>query len=133
MHKSGETGRFAETILLVEDDEPVRKLAREVLENCGYQLLEAANGIAAISIGETYDKPIHLLVTDLVMPGMGGQDLAERFAQLRTGTRVLYISGHPEDVIAQHGILGPGTQLLEKPFTPDDLARKVRAVLDGPG
>jgi two-component system, cell cycle sensor histidine kinase and response regulator CckA len=122
-----------ETILLVEDDEGVRKLVREVLDNEGYRLLEAANGVAALSICAQYEKPIHLLLTDVVMPEMSGSELANRLAAVRPEVKVLYMSGYTDDVIVHHGVLDERTEFIQKPFTPDVLARKIREVLDRPG
>jgi len=122
-----------ETILLVEDDEMVRKLVNEVLDNEGYRLLEAANGVAALSICAQYEEPIHLLLTDVVMPEMSGRGLANRLAAVRPELKVLYMSGYTDDVIVHHGVLDEGTEFIQKPFTPDVLARKIREVLDRPG
>jgi len=122
-----------ETILLVEDDEMVRKLVNEVLDNEGYRLLEAANGVAALSICAQYEEPIHLLLTDVVMPEMSGRELANRLAAVRPELKVLYMSGYTDDVIVHHGVLDEGTEFIPKPFTPDVLARKIREVLDRPG
>jgi len=124
--RSGST----ETILLVEDDERVRKFVHEVLESCGYRVLAAENGVAALSACERYEKPVHLLLTDVVMPGMSGRGLADRLAQLHPAIRVLYMSGYTDDVIVHHGVLNEGTHFLQKPFAADDLTRKVREVLD---
>ena len=122
-----------ETILLVEDDEMVRKLVNEVLDNEGYRLLEAANGVAALSICALYEEPIHLLLTDVVMPEMSGRELANRLAAVRPELKVLYMSGYTDDVIVHHGVLDEGTEFIQKPFTPDVLARKIKEVLDRPG
>jgi len=122
-----------ETILLVEDDEMVRKLVNKVLDNEGYRLLEAANGVAALSICAQYEEPIHLLLTDVVMPEMSGRELANRLAAVRPELKVLYMSGYTDDVIVHHGVLDEGTEFIQKPFTPDVLARKIREVLDRPG
>ena len=122
-----------ETIPLVEDDEMVRKLVNEVLDNEGYRLLEAANGVAALSICAQYEEPIHLLLTDVVMPEMSGRELANRLAAVRPELKVLYMSGYTDDVIVHHGVLDEGTEFIQKPFTPDVLARKIREVLDRPG
>jgi CheY-like chemotaxis protein len=130
VEKLGGVVRNSETILLVEDDEPVRKFAHEVLESYGYRLLAAANGLAALLICERYEEPIHLLLTDVVMPGIGGPDVANRLAQLRPEMKVLFMSGYTDDVIVHHGVLDEGTHFLQKPFTPEDLLRKVREVLD---
>ncbi len=122
----------AESILLVEDDEGVRKVSREVLENSGYRVIAAASGSDALSICERHPEPIHLLLTDVVMPEMSGRELAIRVAQQRPETKVLYMSGYTDDVIDHHGVLDQGIEFIQKPFSPDELARKVRNVLDGP-
>jgi len=121
--------RGSETILLVEDEAMVRKLARTILEENGYEVLEAANGNEAI-IREQHAGEIHLMVTDVVMPLMSGRELAERVRERRHGIKVLYMSGYTDDAIVHHGVLEAGTHFLEKPFTPDALAWKVREVLD---
>jgi two-component system, cell cycle sensor histidine kinase and response regulator CckA len=128
-----------ETILLVEDEGPLRTIAREILEEHGYRVLEAsgANSGAnnAIEIAHRHPEPIHLLVTDVVMPGMNGRVLAESLMAARPELRVLYMSGYTDDVIAHSGVLEPGTLLLEKPFTALALLGRVRAALGerGPG
>jgi len=123
--------RGTETILLAEDEEVVRKLVCDVLERCGYHVLEAANGGAALSACESYEGPIHLLITDVVMPGMGGRDLANHLASLRPEMKVLFMSGYTDDAIVHHGILDAGIPFLQKPVSPDEMTRKVREVLDG--
>jgi PAS domain S-box-containing protein len=122
----------AETVLLVEDDSEVRALTRAILHRQGYRVLEAATGPDGLRAGELYPEPIHLLVTDVIMPQLSGRDVAARLAVLRPDMRVLYMSGYTDDAIARHGILEPGTAFIQKPFTPDALARKVREVLDSP-
>ena len=119
----------SETILLVEDDEAVRRLARRCLGEKGYVLLEAANGDEALRLSERHQQAIHLLVTDMVMPRMSGRDVAERLSATRPSMRVLYMSGYAEDVIRRRG-LPVGARLLQKPFTTDLLGRAVRDVLD---
>jgi PAS domain S-box-containing protein len=121
-----------ETVLLVEDDESVRKLARTILQRSGYRVLEAEHGAAAIQIFEA-NPGIQLLVSDVVMPGMSGPELAERLRPLRPEMRVLFMSGYTGDAISHHGVLDPGLAFLQKPFTPESLTRKVREVLDAPG
>ena len=120
----------SETVLLVEDEAPVRKLAREFLENGGYTVLEAEGPAQAIQLSDRHQGPIHLLVTDVVMPKMSGRELAERLASRRPETKVLYVSGYTDDAIVQHGVVGRGTSFLQKPFSLDALTRKVRAVLE---
>ncbi len=119
-----------ETILLVEDEDELRSVAREMLEMHGYTVLEAGHPDEALLVAERHSGPIHLLLTDVVMPKMSGRDLAQRLGPLRPEMRVLYVSGYTDDAIVHHGVLDPGTAFLEKPFNPDDLARKVREVLD---
>jgi PAS domain S-box-containing protein len=120
----------SETILLVEDEEAVRVLTRKTLRNYGYHILEAGNGEEAIRIVNEGPKEIHLLLTDVVMPGMSGREVAERISPLFPEMKVLYISGYTDSAIVHHGILDPGTALLLKPFRPDALAQKVREILD---
>src|SRR5213592_1044324 len=120
----------SETILLVEDEHLVRLLARKVLERAGYRVLVAAGGAEALDLAERYAGTIHLLLTDVVMPGMNGRELIRRLAPLRPDLRVLYMSGYADEAVAQHGVLDPGTAFLQKPFTPGGLADKVRGVLD---
>jgi len=121
-----------ETVLLVEDEGTVRSVAREVLQMVGYTVLEAASGEEALQRVEQYADAIHLLVTDVVMPGMNGRELAARLAVEYPNVQVLYLSGYTDDAIAHHGVLQAGIELLHKPFTPDTLARRVREVLDQP-
>ena len=118
-----------ETVLLVEDAEPLRALAKEFLLDAGYTVLEAPNGTHALQIVREFDRPIHLLLTDVIMPGMCGKDLADEVTRLRPDTKVLFISGYPNDAITQAGILVSGISLLEKPFSRESLWRKVRQVL----
>jgi two-component system cell cycle sensor histidine kinase/response regulator CckA len=118
-----------ETILLAEDATAVRVAARQILERFGYTVLEAANGTDALIIGEN-GAIIDLLLTDVVMPEMSGRELVDKFARLRPKTKVLFMSGYTDDAIVRHGVLRKGTAYLQKPFSPDTLARKVRDVLD---
>jgi two-component system cell cycle sensor histidine kinase/response regulator CckA len=122
-----------ETILLVEDEDAVRAVARESLRRRGYRVLEATNGETALEIAAGFEGHIGLLLTDVVMPGLSGRALADRLAPTRPGTRVLFMSGYTDDAIVQHGVLEPGLSFLQKPFTPDVLAQKVREVLDRRG
>jgi two-component system cell cycle sensor histidine kinase/response regulator CckA len=122
-----------ETVLLVEDLASVRAVARQVLERRGYKVLAAADGPSALRLANRYTGPIHLLLTDVVMPHLSGRHLADRLVELRPAIKVLYISGHMDDAIVRHGVLESGTAFLQKPFTPATLARKVREVLDSPG
>jgi two-component system, cell cycle sensor histidine kinase and response regulator CckA len=119
-----------ETILLVEDEEMLRELAREVLEAGGYRVLGAAGGEEAVRVAAGHDGTIHLLLTDVVMPGMNGRMLAERLLKSRPGMKVLYTSGYTDDVIFQRGVLPEGSAFLHKPFTTHGLERKVRDILD---
>ena len=119
-----------ETVLLAEDEPLVRILARRVLEQAGYTVLAAGGGAEALETARRHDGPIHLLLTDVVMPEMSGRDLVRRLGELRPDVPVLYMTGYSEEAIARHGVLDPGTALIQKPFTPAALARKVREVLD---
>jgi len=121
-----------ETILLVEDDPEVRTLTREILEVNGYSVLEAADGAEALRLGAIHARPIHLVITDVVMPHVGGRHLAQQLGQLRPDTRILYISGYTDDAVIRHGVLAAEMAFLQKPFTGEALARKVREVLDAP-
>ncbi|MBI3821306.1 MAG: response regulator [Planctomycetes bacterium] len=121
--------RGNETILLVEDEESVRLLARRSLETCGYVVLEAESSDEALRIVESYPGPIHLLLSDVVMPGMGGRKLADRVVALKASVKVLFFSGYTDDAVVRHGVLASGAAFLQKPFTPSTLALKVRAVL----
>lgn len=125
-----ESLRGTETVLIAEDSEAVRRVAKEVLERHGYSVLEAPNGKAALELATWHSAPIQLLLTDVVMPEMSGRELADRLTELRHDVRVLYFSGYTDDAIVRHGVLEAGIAYLEKPFTPDQLARKVREVLD---
>ncbi|PYP56387.1 MAG: hybrid sensor histidine kinase/response regulator [Gemmatimonadetes bacterium] len=121
-----------ETVLLVEDAAAVRAVTKQVLERHGYAVLEAPGGEAAVRLAQRHRGPIHLLLTDVVMPRVSGRELAEQLARVRPDTRVLYASGYTDDSVVRHGILESGTAYLQKPFSPESLARKVREVLDAP-
>ncbi len=118
-----------ETVLLVEDENAVRALAREVLRRHGYVVLEARHGVDALRLAERHPDDIHLMVTDVVMPHMGGRELAERLAAVRPKMKVLFMSGYTDSAV-MHRHLTPGSAFLQKPFTPETFARKVRSVLD---
>jgi two-component system cell cycle sensor histidine kinase/response regulator CckA len=122
----------SETILVVEDEETVRRLARLALTMHGYAVLEAADGEEAVRVAGEYRGEIHLLVTDVVMPGMGGQEVAERLKASRPGIRVLFQSGYTDDAVVRHGVLHAEVAFLQKPYTPAVMATKVRDVLDQP-
>jgi PAS domain S-box-containing protein len=125
-----ELSRGSETILLVEDEDAVCSLVKEVLESSGYEVLEAKGAHEALEVGERHKKHIHLLLTDVVMPHMSGRELAEHLAPLHPETKVLYMSGYADHAVLHHSLLDPGTALLQKPFTAEALARKLREVLD---
>jgi two-component system cell cycle sensor histidine kinase/response regulator CckA len=118
-----------ETVLLVEDEESVRELVRLTLASRGYKVLEAENGECGLRLAEDCEERIDILITDVVMPGIGGRELAKRLLSLRPGISVLYLSGYTEDAVVTQGALGPGTAFLQKPFTLQNLAKKVREVL----
>jgi len=119
-----------ETILLVEDEPNLRYLARQYLEKQGYKVIEAADGAVAMQIAVAHDKVIHLLLTDVIMPGMNGRELAQRISEIRPNVKILYMSGYTENVIGHNGMLDAGVRLLQKPFNLRDLRQKVREVLD---
>jgi len=121
----------SETILLVEDDDQVRDLTAAILTSCGYIVLSANSARAVISACEQHDGDIHLLLTDVVMPGSGGTEIAQQVLARRPLTKVLYMSGYTTNAIIHHGVFDPGTHFLQKPFTPVALSAKVREVLDG--
>ncbi len=119
-----------ETILLVEDEDAVRQLARRTLQAQGYQVLEAADGIAALTVCQRHLRTIDIIVTDVVMPQLGGVDLVQRLKVVRPHLRVLYISGYTDSTVVRYGIAASEANYLQKPFTPDSLANKVRQLLD---
>jgi PAS domain S-box-containing protein len=121
-----------ETILLVEDEENLRRLARQSLENQGYRVIDAPDGATAIQISQAHQGPIHLLLTDVIMPGMNGRELANKVSPTRPEMRVLYMSGYTENHIGHNGTLDEGITLLQKPFTLPALKAKVREMLDTP-
>jgi signal transduction histidine kinase/ActR/RegA family two-component response regulator len=119
-----------EKVLLTEDEEPVRRLTRVILEINGYQVLEAASGDEALSIYKEQQGRIDLIITDVVMPGISGPELVQSLETLSPGIKVLYLSGYTDDAVVRHGLLDQKMAFLQKPFTPDALLRKVREVLD---
>jgi PAS domain S-box-containing protein len=125
-----ELPRGDETILIVEDEEEVRKLAGRILERQGYRILETFNGNDALAACERSTSPIHLMLADVVMPGMGGTELARHLKPLYPEIKILYMSGYTDDTIVRHGVLENGVNYIQKPFTMEGLARKVREVLD---
>ena len=121
----------SETILVVEDEDNLREITRLFLEDCGYQVLEAANGEDALQITNSFPHPIHVLLTDVIMPGMSGRQLAEQILSARPETKAVYMTGYMDDMVVQHKVLEPGIALLQKPFDKLALTRKIRSVLDG--
>jgi len=120
----------SETILLVEDEQSVRDLARSVLERSGYTVLVAGDGEEALRLSQGHSGDIQLMITDAIMPGMRGRELGEVMQKLRPRIKVLFISGYTDDAAIHQGVLGNGIHFLQKPFTPDTLSSKVRTVLD---
>jgi len=121
----------SETVLLVEDDAAVRGLARDVLESAGYRLITACDGAEAMALASQYTSRIDLILTDVVMPGLGGRETAEWIERARPDIRTLFMSGYTDDTVIRAGGLAPGASFLQKPFSPDDLLARVRQVLDG--
>jgi CheY-like chemotaxis protein len=119
-----------ETVLIAEDDAHVRALVRRCLVSRGYIVLEASHGQEALEVATAHNGPIHLLLTDVVMPSLSGRELAERLAVQRPAMRVLFMSGHSEEAIQRHGVLTAASAFLEKPLMPTELGRRVRRVLD---
>ena len=125
-----ELPRGAETVLVVEDQEPVRAITVRTLEDLGYTVIQAGEGEEALALCEHHTGPIHLMLTDVVMPRMGGKELADRLHQIRPELLVLFMSGYTDDAIVDHGILQEGIDFIHKPFTSEVLARRVREALD---
>jgi PAS domain S-box-containing protein len=119
-----------ETVLLVEDEEMVREMTREILQESGYRVIEAKHGPEALLVAGQHLGPIHLMLSDVVMPQMSGRELAEKLTPIRREMKVLYMSGYTDDAIVHHGVLDEGMAFIEKPFTPNALARKLREVLN---
>jgi CheY-like chemotaxis protein len=118
-----------ETILLVEDEPALRTLTRRVLSSVGYTVLEAGSGDEALAVLAAFDGPVHLMFTDVVMPGMNGRDLARRVVAARPEIKVLYASGYTDDAIFRHGVLDDGSRFISKPYAPAELRRKIRETL----
>jgi two-component system cell cycle sensor histidine kinase/response regulator CckA len=127
------TRRGSEVVLLVEDEDNIREPAIEILESRGYRVLSAPDAMRALAVAEEHSGTINLLITDVVMPGLSGNHLAERLVARRPGLKVLYISGYPEDAIAHHGVLGADQHFLQKPFPPGQFLEKIREVLGAGG
>ena len=116
--------------MIVDDNASIRQLIVETLKPLGYNCLEAASGEDAISVIRKYSGKIHLLLTDVVMPGMSGRELAEKIRKERPDVKVIFMSGYTEDIIAHHGVLEKGINYISKPITPVTLTKKIRIVLD---
>lgn len=123
----------ATTILLVDDDDAVRRIARKTLERDGHGILEARSASEALAVARTHDGPIHLLLTDVMMPGMSGNQLVRHFWEERPGTPVLCLSGYAEADMVRYGVLEAGLAFMEKPFQPVALSEKVREILTAAG
>ena len=131
--QTGPLPRGTETLLVVEDEPAVRHLARDVLEAQGYEVLRAANGQHALLVAREHKgSPIRLVITDVIMPHMGGKLMAEWLKATHPNLKILFTSGYMDDAIAHHGVLEPGVPFLPKPYTPATLTRKVREMLDTP-
>jgi CheY-like chemotaxis protein len=122
--------RGSETVLLVEDEDGVRALTRHILQSCGYAVLEARDGAEAVRVAGQHQGHIDLLITDVVMPRMGGREVAERLAAIHPAVKVMFLSGYTDDAVVRHGILEAQVAFLQKPFSTATLAAKVREVLD---
>ncbi|HEY1334489.1 MAG TPA: response regulator, partial [Myxococcaceae bacterium] len=120
------------TVLLVEDEEQVRELGRRVMERAGYTVLTAVDAEAAVALADRHAGHIHLLITDLALPGVSGRELAARLAIHRPAIKVLYVSGTSDEAMAKLRVLDPGTAFLEKPFSLEGLLRKIQQVLGAP-
>jgi CheY-like chemotaxis protein len=121
--------RGSETILLVEDEEPLRRLCTEFLDQLGYHMLTASNGKEALALVNGYSGKIDLLITDVLMPHLAGPELAQALVAIRPEIKVIFISGYAEGSLARNGVLSPGTVLVHKPFTIKALTAKLREVL----
>lgn len=127
---SSESLTGSETILVAEDEDNLRNLVCEILRSHGYNVLEAANGGSALLKCEKYKKPIHLILSDVVMPEMSGAELVERLLPIHPEMKVMYMSGYTDDAVIRHGILEEKVHFLQKPFSPNSLLEKVRNILD---
>jgi CheY-like chemotaxis protein len=123
--------RASETILLVEDEVSVRAVIREILESAGYAVVASETPEEALALAESHGREIDLLLTDVIMPGLNGPQVAERLRRLRPGMKVLYMSGYTDDALVSRTSIGPNAPFLQKPFTTDDLLQKVREALAG--
>jgi CheY-like chemotaxis protein/anti-sigma regulatory factor (Ser/Thr protein kinase) len=132
VHAAGGLVGGSETILVVEDDERLRDMVVRILGRAGYSLLAAEGGQDALDLLARKQAPVHLLLTDVVMPGMSGRDLADEVAVLRPEIRILFMSGYTDDMLSVHGVLKPGIELIQKPFTPAELTQRIRHLLDQP-
>lgn len=121
-----------ETILVVDDEEPLQQVVQEILERRGYHVIVAGDGPEALAASSGFSGPIHLVVTDVVMPRMCGWDMVRSLAVQRPTIKALYISGYAESILFEHNVPTPGRHFLRKPFLPHTLVHKVRQVLDGP-
>jgi CheY-like chemotaxis protein len=128
--KSEQRFRGSETVLIVEDETPVRALASMILRERGYHVIEAADGNEALRLAKEFAGEIHLVLADVVMPGMNGKTMISQLETLRTGIKSLYISGYADNAVVRHGELDPNVAFLQKPFTVEGLARKVREVIN---
>ncbi|HEY5038380.1 MAG TPA: ATP-binding protein, partial [bacterium] len=122
--------RGSETILVAEDAEPVRKMVVRALESFGYRVIQAGNGPEAIEKARHYKDTIHLLITDTVMPKMNGKELAEELKKTRPKMSILFMSGYPREILSQQGTIDPSIHLIQKPFSNEELAERIREVLD---
>ena len=119
-----------EVILLVEDDDQVREVLAEILKELGYLVIHASESAEATKVSNKFKDKIHLLLTDLILPGLNGRELSEQLAEKREDMKVLFISGYSDDVIAKHGMIDEGLSFLQKPFTAASLGKKIREVLE---
>ncbi len=126
-----EKGEGSETILLVEDDEAVRAVAQRSLVRFGYDVVPASRGVDAVRIAKEFEGKIHLLLTDIMMPGMNGVEVASAIAKVRPGIHIFFMSGYADQDLVRQGLLEPGTHFLQKPFTPQELAERIRRIIDG--